>query len=814
MSSFAKEILENDIERELKKSYLSYAMSIIINRALPDVKDGLKPVHRRILYAMYKLNNVWNKPFKKSARIVGDVIGKYHPHGDTAVYDAIVRMAQKFTLRYTLLEGQGNFGSIDGDPAAAMRYTEIKLSKITNLLLDDITKNTVKFIPNYDATEIQPSVLPAKIPNLLINGTTGIAVGLATNIPPHNLVEVITATLELIDNQNIKAEELLTYIPGPDFPTAGIILGNYGILQAYATGKGTIEIKAKSLIIKNKIVITELPYQVNKAKLIEKIIELIKNKKIDGITNLTDESDKDGLRIVIETSKQNNPNIILDTLYNNTTLKTTYGINMVVLCDSCPKLLTLKEILIYFINHRKKIITNKLNYEIYVTSKRLHILEGLLIAYKNIDLIIDTIKKENIENTLKSKLIISLRSKGIILSDSQIKAILELQLSKLANLEKEKIEDETLKITQQIKYNKEIINDENKLKDYIKEELNTIKKEFVDTRKTQIEETESTIKKVNYAEVKVIILFLSYKNYIKKECKDDIKTQKRGGKGKYLIKFREHDFVLNFIVCTTHDKIYFFSVDGFLYKTVTNEMMKNINVEKNISIINYIPDLPKNKIIKTMLNVENINYINTYFIFISEKGFVKKTNINKYAKQRKKGILVIKLRPNDNLIDVNKTNNVQDNLMILTNDGKLICIKANNIKETGKNTQGVIGIKVNTIQKVINSVLLENITHVTQYLFSATENGYGKCTKITEFKSVRRGGQGIRYMKKTEKNGFIINSIVITHSDDILLVSFKGLVTRIKANDVPVTKRNTQGVLLINLDKGDKLVQIRKLSNT
>lgn len=815
MSNFAKEILENNIEQEIKKSYLNYAMSTIVNRALPDVKDGLKPVHRRILYAMYRLGNTWNKPFKKSARIVGDVLGKYHPHGETAVYETIVRMVQKFTLRYTLLEGQGNFGSIDGDPAAAMRYTEIKLAKITTLMLDDIENNTVEFIPNYDATEIQPSLLPTKIPNILINGTTGIAVGLATNIPPHNITEIIDGILHLLHNPKSTVTELMLYIKGPDFPTAGIIHGTKGIKKAYTTGKGLIEIKANILIEDNKIIINELPYQVNKLKLIEKIVELVKSKKITNIDDLTDESDKDGLRIVIKTSKQNNIKTLINNLYKNTPLKITYGINMVALVNGIPKLLNLKEILEQFILHRKKIILNKLTYELELIQNRLHILNGLKIIHLNITKVLEIIKKgenrDDIKKNLKESLL-DYEKKNIILSETQLDSILDLQLYKLSQLEKNKIEQEIKKHTEDVLSKNVIIKSNIKLKEYLENELLIIKKEYKDERKTSITEYKTITEKKDLIEKKKIIVIITKKNYIKTQDIDFIKIQKRGGKGKKIINLKENDIVTDAVSSTTHDNIFIATSNGTIYNMNTLILQEFTEKKRGFPLINFIPELNKKEIIKIMITLNSKNEENVQLVFTTRHGVIKKTSLEKFKKIKKTGTTAIKIKNKDSLVSVNTLVNAKNaELLLLTTEGKLIKIKADVIKETNRNTQGVLGIRLNKKDSVINSLTIDEQTK-KNYLVTITENGFGKRTEIDEFKLTKRGTVGVFYIKKTEKTGKIVSNVIVQKEDELFLISENGVLTRIKVTAIPKTKRNSQGVQVINLTLNDKLKQIKKIT--
>ncbi|ADP66004.1 DNA topoisomerase (ATP-hydrolyzing) subunit A [Buchnera aphidicola] len=820
MKDPSREIIQVNIEEELKSSYLDYSMSVIVGRALPDVRDGLKPVHRRILFAMYILNNDWNKAYKKSARIVGDVIGKYHPHGDSAVYDAIVRMAQKFSLRYMLIDGQGNFGSVDGDSAAAMRYTEVRMSKIAHELLNDLEKNTVEFLPNYDGTEYIPEILPAKIPNLLINGSSGIAVGMATNIPPHNLNEVINGCLAYIDNNDITLEELIKHIPGPDFPTAAIINGKSGIEEAYRTGKGKIYIRAQNQIEKNKknkkesIVFNEIPYQVNKSRLIEKIAELVKEKRIDGITALRDESDKDGMRIVIEIKREAIAEVILNQLYSLTQLQISFGINMVALCQGQPKTLSLKEILKNFLSHRQEIIIRRSLFELNKVRNRIHILEGLNMALININAIIEIIK--NSVNSIDAKKIIiqkNWKSEKInylakkheyYFSEKQVQAILDLRLHKITNLEQEKIIMEHNDLIKKTKELKEILENPKKMFEVIKSELLSIQNNFSDKRRTKITENHSDINMEDLINQEDVVVTLSHSGYVKYQPLSDYNAQRRGGKGKSAAKIKEEDFIESLVIANTHDTILCFSSRGILYWMKVYQLPESSRHARGRPIVNLLPLSPKERI-TAILPVHK--YQDNLNIFMTTAhGIVKKSSLSQFKKPRFAGIIAINLHANDELIGVALTDG-NNNIMLFTQNGKVVQFLENSVRTMGRTASGVKGIKIKKNDKVVSLIVPKNKGSI----LIATKNGYGKRTKISDFPIKSRATQGVISIKITKKNGKIIGAIQVIEKDQIMMITDAGTLVRIRVSEVGVLKRNTQGVILIRTSKNEKVVALQKI---
>ncbi|AAO26902.1 DNA gyrase subunit A [Buchnera aphidicola str. Bp (Baizongia pistaciae)] len=838
MKEVAKEIIKIDIEDELKNSYLDYAMSVIIGRALPDVRDGLKPVHRRILFAMKVLNNDWNKTYKKSARIVGDVIGKYHPHGDTAVYDAIVRMAQPFSLRYVLIDGQGNFGSIDGDSAAAMRYTEIRMSKIAYELLNDLDKNTVSFFSNYDGTEKIPEVLPAKIPNLLINGSSGIAVGMATNIPPHNIKEVINGCLAFIDDQNITLKKLMEHIPGPDFPTAGLINGKRGIEKAYKTGKGKIYIRAKSIIEiqkktkKKSIIIYELPYQVNKARVIKGIANLVKEKKIEGITTLRDESDKEGMRIVIEIKKETKAEIILNQLYSLTQLEISFGINMVALIHGQPKVMTLKEILNAFINHRRKIIMRRSLFELNKIRKKIHILEGLIISLDNIDLIINLIKKsstlEEAKNKLKTyhwyskhaqytqilkknahsltpydKKLRPIDTQKFFLTPEQIQAILELRLQKLTHLEHKKLISEYKQLFKTSNNLENILKNNNILTKIMKDELIKIRDNFGDKRRTKINVNYSDINTSDLINKENVVITLSYSGYVKYQLLSSYEAQKRGGKGKLAVKTKEEDFIENLLVANTHDIILCFSSKGILYWMKVYQLPEASRHARGRPIVNLLP-LSSNERITAILPISE--YKDSINIFMAtSKGMVKKTSLYEFKKPRTKGIIAINLKADDELIGVSLTNG-NNTIMLFTAQGKAVHFSEILVRKTGRTAIGVQGIKIKKSDKVVSLVVPKKHGNI----LLITEHGYGKRTEIHEFPIKSRATQGTIAMKITKKNGIVIGTMQVVNQDQIIIITNAGTLVRTRVLEIGILGRNTQGVIIIRTSKKEKVVALQK----
>ncbi|CAL4320391.1 DNA gyrase subunit A [Buchnera aphidicola (Eriosoma lanigerum)] len=838
MKDLPRKIFQVDIEEELKSSYLDYAMSVIIGRALPDVRDGLKPVHRRILFAMHILNNVWNKPYKKSARIVGDVIGKYHPHGDSAVYDAIVRMAQSFSLRYMLIDGQGNFGSIDGDTAAAMRYTEIRMSKISCELLNDLDKDTVNFIPNYDETEYIPKVLPTKIPNLLINGSSGIAVGMATNIPPHNLNEVINGCIAYIENKNITTKQLLQYIPGPDFPTAGIINGRLGIEQAYHTGKGKIYIRARHKIEINKktkkvsIIIYEIPYQVNKAHLIEKISELVKDKKIEGIHALRDESDKDGMRIVVEIKKESIIELILNQLYSMSQMQITFGINMVALYRGQPKTLSLINIIKYFINHRQEVITRRSLFDLKKHQSKLHILTGLIIALNNIDKIITLIKSSKNIKEAKQKLLsqswnvnhyqydkinhqlltikktpnnINIHNTEFFFTEEQIQAILELRLHKLTNLESNKIFEEQNILIKKIDNLEKILKNNYYMMEIIKEELITIKNNFGDLRKTEIKTNTTDINIEDIITQEDVVITLSHTGYVKYQPLSDYEAQRRGGKGKTAAKTKEKDFIKILLVTNTHDTILCFSSKGILYQLKVYQLPEFSRHARGRPIINLLPLRPNERITAILpINKYKNNKIN--ILMATAFGIVKKTSLTEFKKPRSKGIIAIHLKSNDELIGIALTNG-NNNIMLFTASGKAVQFHEKSVRTMGRTASGVKGIKIKQEDKVVSLIVPKK----NKDILIVTDKGYGKRTNILEFSIKSRSTKGIIAIKVTPKNGTVIAAIQVIEQDQIIMITNAGKLVRTRVSEIRILGRNTQGVILIRTSITETVVALQRI---
>ena len=837
MKDPAKEILSVSLEKEMQQSYLDYAMSVIVGRALPDVRDGLKPVHRRVLYAMKVLGNDYNKPYKKSARVVGDVIGKYHPHGDTAVYDTIVRMAQSFSMRYMMVDGQGNFGSIDGDSPAAMRYTEVRMAKISHEILADLDKETVDFIENYDGSESEPSVMPTKFPNLLINGSSGIAVGMATNIPPHNLSEVISACLAMIDNPAIEIKELMEHVPGPDFPTAGIINGAQGIHEAYATGRGRVHIRGKVDIEpigkKNReaIIVKELPYQVNKARLIEKIAELVRDKKIEGITELRDESDKDGMRIVIELRQGEVVDVVLNNLYKQTSLQTVFGINMVALHDGQPKLLNLKQVLEAFISHRREVVTRRTIYDLNKARDRAHILEGQAVALSNIDAVIKLIKSsptpvdareallkkswkpgavkkmlKNSGNTETSPKNIAgsfgMSPKGYKLSPVQAQAILDLRLHRLTGLEQEKIIEEYKKVLELINEYTTILSRTEVLMDVIKNELNETLSEYGDSRLTEINNDYTDLVDEDLIPDEEVVVTLSHSGYIKSQSSDTYQAQKRGGRGKSSTKMKDEDFIDKIWVANTHDTLLCFSSKGKLYWLKVYQVPMASRGARGKPIINLLP-LEDGEKISTVLPIRKFDDDSFVFMATSD-GTVKKTPLKLFSKPRSSGIIAINLK-DDYLIDAAITNGKKEVLLVASN-GKAIKFNENDVRAMGRTAHGVRGMRLKDDHKVIAlSIVNEDL------LLTATENGYGKRTSINEFSTQRRGGQGVIAIKTSERNGLTIGAIQVSDDDEIMLISSNGVLIRTPVDGISIVGRTTQGVTLIKLVDEQKLVGLAKI---
>lgn len=795
-----------NIEDEMKRSYMDYAMSVIIGRALPDVRDGLKPVHRRILYAMNELNNDWDKPYKKSARIVGDVIGKYHPHGDMAVYDAIVRMAQDFSLRYTLIDGQGNFGSIDGDPPAAMRYTEIRMSKLSAELLADIDKETIDFIPNYDESLLEPIVLPSKFPNLIVNGSSGIAVGMATNIPPHNLTETINALIALIETPEASIDELMVHLPGPDFPTGGFIFGREGIRQAYETGKGVIQLRARAIIERDRkgerenIVITELPYQTNKAKIIERIAELIQEKVIEGIAHVRDESDREGLRVVIELKRNEVAEVILNQLYKYTQLQTSFGIILLAIDRNQPKLLSLKDLLHLFIQHRQEVVIRRSRFELKKAEARAHILEGLKKAIDHIDAIISTIKASKTPKEAKDHLM-----SQFAFSDEQAQAILEMRLQRLTNLEQRKIieeYEETIKLIHRLK---SLLASEKLILNLIKEELIYIRDQFGDERKTEIIDATPEIRVEDLIVEEDMVVTITHTGYIKRNPISLYRSQHRGGKGKVGINVKEEDFVEDLFIASTHDFVLFFTDAGKIHWMKVHELPQAGRLTRGKAIINLL-NLNAQEKVTTILSLKDFKKGN-FITFITKKGIIKRTPLEAYSNPRSGGIIALHLDEGDELISTKLTDGKQ-NLFIGTKLGKAIHFPEIQVREMGRTARGIRGIKISKEDEVVG---VEVVVPHSQIL-TVTENGYGKRTPASEYRVQNRGGSGVFTVKRTQKTGDVIGIKTVNNEDDLMLISNKGKIIRLQALDIPIQGRNTQGVRLIALEEGEKVVAIAKLA--
>ena len=828
------------IEDEMRDSYLEYAMSVIVGRALPDVRDGLKPVHRRVLFAMDVLGNDYNKSYKKSARIVGDVIGKYHPHGDTAVYDTIVRMAQPFSMRNILVDGQGNFGSVDGDSAAAMRYTEIRMAKLSHELLRDLDKDTVDFIENYDGSESEPSVLPTRVPNLLANGSSGIAVGMATNIPPHNLTEVIDACLRVIDNDDITVDELLEIMPGPDFPTAGIINGAAGIREAYETGKGKIYMRSRSHVEgedKQSIVVTELPYQVNKARLIGKIAELVKDKKIDGITGLRDESDKDGMRMVIELRRGEVPEVMLNNLYKLTEMQTVFGINMVAIDGGMPKLMNLKSILSAFIAHRREVVTRRSIFELNKAKDRAHLLEGLSVALHNIDEIIELIKAalspadarvgliaKTWDGSVIKELIgdrdmsqfkpqdlandLGLQKNGDYqLSEKQAQAILDLKLHRLTGLEKDKIFNEFNELLEQIKALLDILQNPDLLMQVIRDELSEIRENFGSARVTEIIEHKIDLTLEDLITQEERVVTLSHGGYVKAQSLSDYRAQRRGGKGKAATKMKDEDFVDQLFIANSHDTVLCFSSTGKVHWLKVYELPMASRTARGKPIVNLLP-LDNEESINAILPVKEFS--EDQFVFmVTSSGTCKKTSLTNFSRPRKGGIIAIELRDDDKLVGVEITAGEHD-ILLFSSAGKSIRFRESDVRAVGRTAIGVRGIKLAKGDEVVSLI----VAHAADPILTATEKGYGKRTCLDEYRQQARGGSGVISIKTSARNGRVVGAIQVTDNDEMMLISNKGTLVRARAADVSIIGRNTQGVTLINIAKGEQLVSVAKIAES
>ena len=804
MDKQEEKIIVRNIEEEMKTSYIDYAMSVIVSRALPDVRDGLKPVHRRILYSMYEDGITSDKPYRKCANTVGSVLGRYHPHGDSSVYDAMVRMAQDFSMRYMLIDGHGNFGSIDGDGAAAMRYTEARMAKIAEQMLVDIEKNTVDFMPNYDDRLQEPTVLPAKVPALLVNGSSGIAVGMATNIPPHNLSEVVDGAIKVIDEDNITDEDLMKVIKGPDFPTEGIILGREGIKEAYTTGRGKITVRAEAEIEemngnKRRIVVSSLPYQVNKARLIENIAVLTRDKRIDGISDIRDESDREHkVRIVIELKRDANPQVVLNQLYKNTQMQDTFGVIMIALVNGEPKLLTLKQCLEYYIDHRKDVILRRTKFDLDKAEARAHILEGLKIAIDNIDEVIKIIRESY--DDAKEKLM-----ERFGLSEIQAQAILDMQLKRLSGLQREKIEEEYNELMKLIARLKEILASETLVYQLIKDELLEIKEKFGDERKTKIVAAEGEIDMDDLIKEEQTIVALTNFGYIKRAPIDTYRSQRRGGKGITGIATREEDFVKKIFTASTHDTILFFSNKGKMYKLRGYEIPEAGRTAKGTAIVNLL-SLDADEKVSTIIPIQNFAE-GKYLLFATKNGLIKKTALTEYVSSRKTGLQAIALKEDDELIDVKLTDG-QDNVVLVTRNGMCITFDEKDVRAMGRVSQGVLGIRVDKDDCVIGMESVIRDSKAT--LLAITENGFGKRTELDEYRVQIRGGKGVITYKVTAKTGKIVGIKIVTENDDVMMITDTGTVIRLEVKEISVLGRSTQGVTLMRTNEG-KVVSIERI---
>ncbi|RAO75048.1 DNA gyrase subunit A [Dyella jiangningensis] len=837
MAELAKEVIRVNIEDEMRQSYLDYAMSVIVGRALPDVRDGLKPVHRRVLFAMNELGNAWNKPYKKSARVVGDVIGKYHPHGDASVYDTIVRMAQAFSLRYMLVDGQGNFGSVDGDNAAAMRYTEVRMASLTHELLADIDKDTVDFGPNYDESEQEPLVLPTRVPNLLINGSSGIAVGMATNVPPHNLNEVIAATIALIDDPTLSVDDLMHYVPGPDFPTAGIINGSSGIIEAYRTGRGRILVRAKTEIEtesngRETILVHELPYQVNKARLIEKIAELVKEKKIEGISELRDESDKDGMRVVIEIRRDAMADVVLNNLFQQTQLQVTFGINMVALLDGQPRLLNLKDILEAFIRHRREVVTRRTIFELRKARARAHILEGLTVALANIDEMIELIRTSASPQEARERMLArkwqpgmvatllqaagaeasrpedmdprdGLKAEGYQLSEVQAQEILAMRLHRLTGLEQEKLSDEYRQVLETIRGLIQILEDPARLLAVIRDELIVINEEFGDKRRTEIQHSQEDLNVLDLIAPEDVVVTLSHTGYVKRQPASTYRAQRRGGKGRSASALKDEDFVEQLWVVNTHDTLLTFTSTGRVYWLNVYQMPESGPNARGKPMVNLLP-LGEGEKVQAVLPVRE--YTEDRFVFFATKqGTVKKTPLTEFAFQLQKGKIAINLDEGDALVNVALTDGNSDVLLFASN-GKTVRFDESEVRSMGRTATGVRGMRLADDASVVSLIVAAEGDILT-----ATERGYGKRTALDEFPKKGRGTQGVIGIQCSERNGALVAATQVTEAHEMMLISDQGTLVRTRVAEVSQLSRNTQGVTLIRLPADEKLVSVVRL---
>ena len=838
MNDFAKEILYVDIEEEMKQSYLDYAMSVIVGRALPDVRDGLKPVHRRVLHAMRELGNDWNKPYKKSARVVGDTIGKYHPHGEGAVYDALVRMAQPFSMRVMLVDGQGNFGSVDGDPPAAMRYTEVRMSRIAHELLADIDKETVDFAPNYDGSEAEPSVFPTRLPNLLVNGSSGIAVGMATNIPPHNLAEVVDACVALIDNPELGIDDIMQIMPGPDFPTAGIINGTAGIHEAYRTGRGRIYVRARAGFeamdggARERIVVSELPYQVNKARLMEKIAELVKEKRIEGISALRDESDKEGMRVVIELRRGENAEVMLNNLYRLTSMETVFGINLVALVDGQPRLLGIRQMIEAFVGHRREVVTRRTIFELRKARERAHVLEGLAIALANIDPVIALIRGSANPAEARQRLVervwapgsvrdmldragadtskpddlpggFGLGEDGYRMSEAQAQAILDLRLHRLTGLEQDKIIEEFDGLLVRIRGLLEILVNPDRLREVVRGELLEVKEQFANPRRTEIELHREGMDILHLIKPQDVVVTMSHHGYVKWQPLDDYSAQRRGGRGKTAATTREEDFVERLFVANTHDTVLFFSSRGKVYWVRVYELPRAARTARGRPMVNILP-LEEGERISAILPMSEVDR-DGFVLMATSLGIVKKTPCADLSRPRSTGLIAVDLLDDDHLVGVAVTDGGCD-VMLATSDGKLIRFPESDVRAMGRTARGVRGVRPGRGARVISLMIASD-----GLVLTATENGYGKCTPVTEYRQQGRAGQGLISIRTSRRNGAVIGAELVEETDEFMLITDGGKLVRTRVNEVSVLGRNTQGVKLISLSAGERLVGLERI---
>ena len=838
MSDFAKEVVPVDIEEEMKQSYLDYAMSVIVGRALPDVRDGLKPVHRRVLHAMRELGNDWNRPYKKSARVVGDTIGKYHPHGEGAVYDALVRMAQQFSMRVMLVDGQGNFGSVDGDPPAAMRYTEVRMARVAHELLADIDKETVDFVPNYDGSETEPSVFPTRLPNLLVNGSSGIAVGMATNIPPHNLAEVAEACVALLDNPDLGIDDIMSIMPGPDFPTAGLINGTAGIHEGYRTGRGRIYIRARANFetvdgaTRERIVVSELPYQVNKARLMEKIAELVKEKRIEGISALRDESDKEGMRLVIELRRGENAEVMLNRLYRLTSMETVFGINLVALVDGQPRLLTIREMIEAFVRHRREVVTRRTIFELRKARERAHVLEGLAVALANIEAVIELIRASANPAEARQRLAerawapgsvrsmldragadtskpddlpdgLGLGEDGYRMSETQAQAILDLRLHRLTALEQDKIIEEFDQLLNRIRRLLEILVNPDRLREVVREELLEVKEQFADARRTEIELHREGMDILHLIKPQDVVVTMSHHGYVKWQPLDDYAAQRRGGRGKTAATTKEEDFVERLFVANTHDTVLFFSSRGKVYWVRVYELPRAARTARGKPMVNILP-LEEGERISAILPMSEVDQ-DGFVLMATSFGIVKKTPCVDFSRPRSTGLIAVDLLDDDRLVGVAVTDGSRD-VMLATNDGKLIRFPESDVRAMGRTARGVRGIRLGHGARVI-SLMIES----EGLVLTATENGFGKCTPASEYRQQGRAGQGLISIRTSRRNGAVIGADLVEETDELMLITDGGKLVRTRVSEVSVLGRNTQGVKLISLSSGERLVGLERI---